>query len=60
MKKLLILAVLLFGWQGHTQAAESGILRGEDDSGTKRILKTKPDGTLLMEISDVTSIAASE
>ncbi|MFH1723855.1 MAG: collagen-like protein [Elusimicrobiota bacterium] len=51
MKKLLILGALIWPWPALALAEDSGVLRGSDGTD-KTILRTKPDGTILMEFTD--------
>ena len=56
MKKLLVAlvgTVLILGGIGQAMAEDSGVLLGSDDGFTKHILKTSPDGTMLIEVSNV-------
>ena len=50
MKKLMLIGLLIIGITSEAIAGESGVMRGSDDGGaTKRVLKTKSDGTLVVE-----------
>ncbi|MFH1725538.1 MAG: hypothetical protein ABII00_13090 [Elusimicrobiota bacterium] len=53
MKKLIVAGVLILGWTGLAAAEGSGVLRGEDETGTKHVLRTNTDGKLILEMSNV-------